>query len=103
MKITNWRVAQQPDTIEVSAEVDGFRLWYRLPKSYSISIAGDPFLAAALLPAMLKGKPLEIDPQLARLAEIAQQPVSSSGDSQLLESCIQSHSHSCYVQGCRHA
>jgi hypothetical protein len=62
MKIGNHEIKALADTVEVSADVDGFRLWYRVPKAYQVSRSGDPFLAAALLPAMLKGEKLEIDP-----------------------------------------
>jgi hypothetical protein len=62
--VTNWEIKEQEDTVEVSADVDGFRLSYRLPRSYQVSRAGDPFLAAALLPAMLQGEKLDIDPSL---------------------------------------
>ena len=65
MLINNWKIIEQEDTKEVSADIDGFRLWYRLPKSYPVSKAGDAFLAAALLPAMLEGKRLEIDLSLS--------------------------------------
>jgi len=64
MRIESWITTAQADTVEVSATVDGFRLWYRLPNSYPVSQAGDPFLAAALLPAMLRGEKIEIDPSL---------------------------------------
>lgn len=64
MRIANWQIEPQQETVEVSAEVDGFRLWYRVPGSYAVSRTADPFLAAALLPAMAKGEPLEIDPSL---------------------------------------
>lgn len=64
MKITNWQIEQQEQTVEVSAEVDGFRLWYRVPGSYAVSRTGDPFVAASLLPAMSRGEPLELDPSL---------------------------------------
>ncbi len=50
--------------MEVSADVDGFRLWYRVPKLYPLSRAGDAFLSSALLPAMRRGEKLEIDPTL---------------------------------------
>jgi len=62
MKIGNHEIKALADTVEVSADVDGFRLWYRVPKAYQVSRSGDPFLTAALLPAMLKGEKLEIDP-----------------------------------------
>lgn len=64
MKIANRQTTEQADTREISAEIDGFRLWYRLPKSYPVSTAGDPFLAAALLPAMVRGEKLEVHPGL---------------------------------------
>ena len=64
MQIASGQVEQQGGTIEVSAEIDGFRLWYQVPQSYAVSRAGDPFLMAALLPAMAKGELLEIDPSL---------------------------------------
>lgn len=64
MRITDWNLQEQPDTVEVSASVDGFRLWYRVPKAYPVSRMGDPFLASALIPAMLRGEELEIDPGL---------------------------------------
>ena len=65
MLITDFQITEQGDTKEASADVDGFRLWYRVPKTYPVSRAGDPFLAAALLPAMLKGEELEVDPSLS--------------------------------------
>jgi len=65
MQITNWQMQEQTDTVEVSAEVDGFRLWYQVPNSYAVSQTADPFLAAALLPAMVKGEPVEVDPDLS--------------------------------------
>ena len=64
MDISNWELKEQGDSLEVSASVDGFRLWYRVPKSYPVSRAGDPFLASALLPAMRQGKEIEVDPAL---------------------------------------
>jgi len=65
MRITGWETRERGETKETSAAIDDFRLWFRLPKSYPVSQAGDPFLAAALLPAMLKGEPLEVDASLA--------------------------------------
>jgi hypothetical protein len=64
MRITDWTLQEQQDTVEVSADVDGFRLWYRVPRTCQVSRAGDPFLASALILAMLKGEELEIDPSL---------------------------------------
>ncbi len=64
MKITDGEIKTRDDQIEVSAHVDGFRLWYRVPKIYSVNRAAEPFLAAALLPAMIRGEALEIDSRL---------------------------------------
>ena len=58
MRVADWEIKEEADTMEVSADVDGFRLWYRVPSSYSVSRSGDPFLAAALLPAMAQGRAL---------------------------------------------
>jgi hypothetical protein len=65
MKIENWQFTEQADTVQVSADVDGYRLWYRVPTPYRISRAGDPFLAAALLPAMHRSEKIEIDLSLS--------------------------------------
>lgn len=65
MRIKNFEIKQEAETVEVSAEVDGFRLWFRLPNIYQVSRMGDPFLAAAFLPAMLQGERLEIDPSMS--------------------------------------
>jgi hypothetical protein len=64
MRIENWEIKEQGDIQEVSAAIDDFRLWFRVPKSIPVSHAGDPFLAAALLPAMAKGEKLEFDASL---------------------------------------
>jgi hypothetical protein len=64
MRIHSWEIKELGDIREISAAIDDFRLWFRLPKSYSVSRAGDPFVAAALLPAMAKGDKLEVDPGL---------------------------------------
>jgi hypothetical protein len=62
--IRDWRLEEQADTLEVSAEIDGFRLRYRVPSTCRVSRSGDPFVAAAMFPAMLQGKALEVDPDL---------------------------------------
>jgi len=64
MLITNWKLEEKNNTLEVSADVDGFRLWYKVPASYQVSKAADPFMAAALIPAMLEGEKLDVDPGL---------------------------------------
>ena len=56
MHITNGEIKEEDSAVEVSAVVDGFSLWYRLPQSYEVSKAGDPFLVSALIPAMRRGE-----------------------------------------------
>jgi hypothetical protein len=80
MRITNWQIREFPGGVEISADIDDFRLWYKIPEGIPVSRTGDPFLAAALLPAMAKGEPLVVEPgltvspvlmrNLARLQEI---------------------------------
>lgn len=62
MRITGPEVLERGDVLEIAADVDGFRLWYRVPRSFAVSRAADPFLAAALLPAMLEGRRLTVAP-----------------------------------------
>ena len=64
MLIANYEMTAKAGVVEISADVDGFRLWYRVPGDYQFSRTGDSFVAAALLPAMLEGEKLEIDPSL---------------------------------------
>lgn len=64
MLITDWEIKELGDSREVSASIDGFRLWYRVPKDLAVSTTGEPFLAAALLPAMLRGESLGMEPDL---------------------------------------
>lgn len=61
MKIGDWAVRARDETTEVSAVVDGFRLWYRFPRAIAPSGSADPFVAAALYPAMLEGRGLEVE------------------------------------------
>ena len=65
MKISDRMIHEDRDTTELSANIDGFRLWYRVPRSYAVTDSGDPFLAAALLPAMRLGQKIELDPDLS--------------------------------------
>ena len=64
MKISDRMIHEDRDTTEISANIDGFRLWYRVPRSYAVTDSGDPFVAAALLPAMRLGQKIELDPDL---------------------------------------
>lgn len=52
------------DRPEISAEVAGQQLWFRLPPGHPGELRGEPFLAASIVPAMRRGEPLELDPAL---------------------------------------
>lgn len=58
---THRRVGQQH---EVAATVAGERLWFRHSEQQVGPLRGEPFVAAALVPAMLAGGPLLVDPTL---------------------------------------
>lgn len=60
VRISGWQVRDVEDGREISAVVDGFRLWYRIPGELPFVKSGDTFAAAALLPAMARGEDLEI-------------------------------------------
>lgn len=46
--------------IEMSALIDGYRLWYRFPDHFSLSLSAEPFLAASFFVASLSGGTLEV-------------------------------------------
>ncbi len=70
MEIKHWSLDRKGDGLEVSAVVDGYRLWFRVPAGFEVSRLGDPFVAAALLPAMLRGGPLTVEPGLPVSAKL---------------------------------
>jgi hypothetical protein len=49
---------------ELSASVGDQRLWFRVPRDWPARLSGDPFVIAALLPAMRLGIPLQLDDEL---------------------------------------
>lgn len=51
-------------TTELSASLNGERLWFRVPATWPVEMRGDPFAVAALLLAMRRREPLRIDPAL---------------------------------------
>jgi hypothetical protein len=64
MLIGDWKLNQKDHKKEISAAIDGFNLWYRVPDKYKVSRNGEPFLAAALIPAMLKGESIDLHPSM---------------------------------------
>ena len=61
MRITDVKMTNRGPDTELSAEIGGHRLWYRVPSEYRLSQTGDPFLAAGFFPATALGETLEIE------------------------------------------
>jgi hypothetical protein len=62
MRVTDIKLKQQENVVELSGFIDQFHLWFRFPSSHRVErLRGDAFLAASLLPAMLRGEPLDIE------------------------------------------
>ncbi len=49
------------DWRELSAEVDGDRVWFKVSSDIDLSFRAEPFVAAGLLEAMIRGVPLEVE------------------------------------------
>jgi hypothetical protein len=62
MRIGNVALTRSPDADEVSAQIDDYRLAYRVTPGIVTTASADAFLAAALFPAMARGESLELDP-----------------------------------------
>jgi hypothetical protein len=62
MRIAEVALTSLPDSDEVSALLGDFRLAYRVTPGVVTAASADAFLAAALLPAMARGEPLDLDP-----------------------------------------
>jgi hypothetical protein len=60
MQITDVDLQRTSGADEISADIGGFRLWYRITPGGVLAPSADAFLAAALLPAMVRGEPLEL-------------------------------------------
>lgn len=61
MIISNISSHKMDNQVEVSALIDGYRLWYRFPDEFSVSLSAEPFLAASFFAASLSGQTLEIE------------------------------------------
>lgn len=60
LRIKSLRVDDHVDGVEISVEVDTFRLWYTVPGSWPAVVRPDAFAVAGLLPAMATGRDLEL-------------------------------------------
>ena len=61
MKVSNIQLQHAKGRQRLSADLDGFQLWYAFPDNVQILNPGDVFLVAAVLPCMLAGKELSVD------------------------------------------
>ena len=55
---------------ELSAEVDGERIWFKITANVDVTVRAEPFIAAGLLEAMVRGVPLVVEGKLPLSAEL---------------------------------
>jgi len=72
MRVSDVRTVRQGQVTELSAAVNDFRMWYRIQADHTVPARGDAFVAVALLPAMLEGGPLEVDPDVTVSGKLLQ-------------------------------
>ncbi|MBU2955619.1 hypothetical protein [Marinobacter sp. F3R08] len=60
MIISNITSRKIENQIEVSALIDGYKLWYRFPDHLSLALSAEPFLAASFFVASQSGTTLEV-------------------------------------------
>ena len=61
MKIDRFKLEDTVDGKRLSAYCGDFEVWYQFPPEHPIQISADPFIAAALIPAMSLGENIEIE------------------------------------------
>jgi len=83
MKVNNIQIIEKDSYKELSAFMDDYRLWYRMPSEYNITLTGDPFLAAGFFPSMVTGETLEIEDG----ASVSPKLISSAYQLQEIFSC----------------
>jgi len=64
VNVSGVELQSSTDEDSLSGSIDGFRLWFRVSPGGHTARAAEPFLCAALLPAMARGEALELDPEL---------------------------------------
>jgi len=62
MRVDNLSLVQEDSSLCLTGQIDNFALWYKFPLSCQIRLNSEPFVAASLLPAMLKGEPIQLAP-----------------------------------------
>ena len=63
MHISDLKLTEQDDHVELSAQMDDFRLRLRFPRDVQVMSRIDPFLAGGFLPAIAQGGELTIAPE----------------------------------------
>src|SRR5512143_1109081 len=61
MRVANVRLEPGRDADTLSADIGGFQLWYKVTPPAMARRSVDCFVAAALLPAMIRREPLELE------------------------------------------
>jgi hypothetical protein len=56
--INDIHLKNRPGHVELSADLDGLRLWYRLPADLPARLTANPFVAAGFFPAAVTGEPI---------------------------------------------
>lgn len=72
MRVTNVAASLEDDATELSASIDGYRLWYRFPNTFAPRVNGNAFLVACLLPAMARGETLDLEPSATVCPQLLQ-------------------------------
>lgn len=63
MQISNMKLIEQDNKLELSARLDDFHLWLRFPNDVRVMASIEPFLASGLMPAVAQGGELTIAPE----------------------------------------
>ena len=62
MKIEKLTLESNAESFTLSGECGGFTVFYTLPAELDVTLSADPFIAAALVPAMKHASDIEIEP-----------------------------------------
>lgn len=79
MRLDNFAASRSAGEVTLSAELGGLPIWYRFPEETPVTPRADPFIVAALMPAMAANEPIEVtsdlavSPRLLRGIEVAQE------------------------------
>jgi hypothetical protein len=66
MRLSNLGISTSEGQFEISGDVGDERLWFRTSEPLDAAAAGNAFLAAGLLPAMVLGEPLEVELEVSQ-------------------------------------